>query len=351
MSRPQVEVFLPARRYLGMTPRAAALPLIVPAGSGIIAAGSDGGMEEAMQKVVRCVTVALVVALVPVQAAAQGKIRIAIWDFENNSQGSYWFTNELGKAARNQIDTAIAEDKTLSEKFSVVEREKLALVMKEQGLSSAGAVDPQSAAKIGRLLGVKYIVTGAVDAFTMNKTSGGIGKFGVAGNVVNAQASVSMRFIDTTTAERVVSLSGEGGVKKGGGFVKGASLSRDAEFGIASEALQKASVAVVAKLVSGGYLAKIGPGTGPASGLEGKIAKVDGKNAWLNIGSSAGVKVGDKFVVFSAGEAIIDPDTGQALGASEKQTATGEVTEVAERFAVITFSGVAKVKDTARKKQ
>ena len=48
---------------------------------------------------------------------------------------------------------------------------------------------------------------------------------------------------------------------------------------------------------------------------------------------------------------VADPDTGQALGASEKQTATGEVTEVAERFAVIAFTGTAKVKDTARKKQ
>ena len=71
----------------------------------------------------------------------------------------------------------------------------------------------------------------------------------------------------------------------------------------------------------------------------------------MNIGSSAGVKVGDKFVVFNAGVAIIDPDTGQALGSSEKQTGTGEVTEVAERFAIITFSGAAKVKDTARKQQ
>ena len=282
-------------------------------------------------------------------AAAQAKIKIAIWDFENNSEGSYWFSNDLGKAARNNIDTAMSENKTLSDKFSVVEREKLALVMKEQGLATAGALDPQSAAKVGRLLGVKYILTGGIDKFSINKTSAGIGKFGVGGSMVNAEATINMRFIDTTTGERLVSISGDGSVKKGGGVIKGTSLSRDAEWGIASEALAKASSSVVDKLVTGGYLAKIGPGTGAASGLEGKIAKVDGKSAYLNIGSSSGVKVGDKFVVFNVGDAIVDPDTGQALGASEKQTGTGEVTEVAERFAVITFSGVAKVKDTVRK--
>jgi curli biogenesis system outer membrane secretion channel CsgG len=305
-----------------------------------------------MQKTICRLAMALVVvAFAPLPAAAQGKIRIAIWDFENNSQGSYWFSPDLGKAARNQIDTAIAENKTLSDTFSVVEREKLALVMKEQGLSSAGVLDPQSAAAVGKLLGVKYILTGAVDTFTLNRTGAAVNKFGVGGTVLSAETSINMRLVDTTTAERVVSLSAEAGVKKGGGFVKGTSVSRDAEFGIAQEALAKASAAVVAKLVSGGYLSKIPAPGGAAGGLEGKVAKVDGNHAWLNIGSSVGVKVGDKFVVFNVGEAIVDPDTGQSLGASEKQTATGEVTEVAERFAVITFSGAAKVKDTARKQR
>ena len=305
-----------------------------------------------MQKLIGSVTLALVMAVgLPWSAAAQAKIRIAIWDFENNSQGNYWFTPDLARTARNQIDTAMAENKTLSEKFSVVERQKLELVMKEQGLSSAGVLDPQSAAKVGRLLGVKYILTGGIDTFTLNKTGAAIGRLGVGGSVVTAQTSINMRFIDTTTAERVVSLSGEGEVKKGGGFVRGTSMSRENEFGIATEALEKASAAIVAKLVSGGYLAKISPGGGAASGLEARIAKVDGTTAYLNIGSAAGVKVGDKFVIFNAGEAIVDPDTGQALGSSEKQTGTGQVTEVQERFAIITFSGAAKVKDTARKQQ
>ena len=85
--------------------------------------------------------------------------------------------------------------------------------------------------------------------------------------------------------------------------------------------------------------------------LEKRVAKVDGNRAWLNIGSSSGVKVGDKFTLFNMGDAIVDPDTGQSLGASEKETGAGAVTEVQDRFAVITFTGSAKVKDTARKKQ
>jgi curli biogenesis system outer membrane secretion channel CsgG len=166
----------------------------------------------------------------PSGAHAQPRIKIAIWDFENHAERSWWFYDDLGPAVRNQLDTAFSENDQLSRMFSVIEREKLDLVMKEQGLGAAGALDPQSAAKIGRILGVKYIVTGAIDRFSINNTKGGIRTFGgVGGNMVSAEALVNVRFIDTTTAERVVSLSGEGGVRKGGGFFKGAHLSRDAE--------------------------------------------------------------------------------------------------------------------------
>jgi curli biogenesis system outer membrane secretion channel CsgG len=303
-----------------------------------------------MRKVLSvCAAVALCLAVAS-PAAAQAKIRVALWDFENNSAQSWWFWDKLGPAARNQIDTAFDSNATLREKFTVVERQALELVMKEQGLSSAGALDPQTAAKVGKILGVKYIITGGIDKFAINKTGGAIGRLGVGGQLVQADATINLRFIDTTTAERIVSVSADAEVKKGGGFFRGTSLSRDAEWGLASEVIEKVAQDVVAKLVVPTTLARIGPGSGPASGLEGRIAKVDGNRAWLNIGTTSGVKVGDKFAVFNVGDAIVDPDTGQSLGASEKETGAGAVTEVAERFAVITFTGAAKVKDTVRKK-
>jgi curli biogenesis system outer membrane secretion channel CsgG len=303
-----------------------------------------------MRKVFSVFAVVAVCLSVASPAWAQAKIRVALWDFDNNSAQSWWFWDKLGPAARNQIDTAFSEDATLREKFTVIERQALELVMKEQGLSSAGAIDPQTAARVGKILGVKYIITGGIDKFAINKTSGGIGRLGVGGQLVQADATINLRFIDTTTAERVVSVSADAEVKKGGGFFRGNSLSRDAEWGLASEVIEKVAKDVVTKLVVPTTLARIGPGSGPASGLEARIAKVDGNRAWLNIGSSAGVKMGDKFAVFNVGDAIVDPDTGQSLGASEKETGAGAVVEVAERFAVITFTGSAKVKDTARKK-
>jgi curli biogenesis system outer membrane secretion channel CsgG len=288
------------------------------------------------------------VLLFPGRSDAQGKIRIAIWDFENHSDQHYWFSKDLGPAARNQIDTEFSENHSLAGRFSVVERDKLNLVLKEQGLAASGAVDPTTAAKVGKILGVKYVVLGGIDKFNIDVTKASLGMFGVGGHMVQAFATINLRFVDTTTAERVLSISADGDVKSGGGTVKGTSLSRDAEWGIASETIQKASKAVAEKLSSPEYLARVA--TAAASlGVEGKIIKVDGNRAWINLGSLSGIKLGDTFKVYALGEALIDPDTGAKLGSDERQTGNGSVVEVQTKFAVINFSGTAKAKDAIRK--
>jgi curli biogenesis system outer membrane secretion channel CsgG len=282
-------------------------------------------------------------------AFAQAKIKVAIWEFENHAETHWWFFKDIGPAARNRIDTEFSENQLLASKFSVIERDKLNLVLKEQGLAATGAIDPSTAAKVGKILGIKYIVMGGIDRFSIDNTKGGIGRLGVGGNMVQSTVTISLRFVDATTAERVVSISAEGNVKKGGGFVGGTSLSRDSEWGIASETIEKAAKAVVAKLATGDYLARVTSAATPAGGVEGKVIKVDGNRAYINLGSSAGIKVGDKFNILSIGEALVDPDTGAKLGADEKQTGSGSVVEVQDKFAIITFTGTAKAKDTLRK--
>ncbi len=290
---------------------------------------------------------AIVSCLAPTNLEAQAKIRIAIWDFENHSERSWWFYNDLGPAARNHIDTAFSENEALSSRFSVIEREKLDLVLKEQGLATSGALDQQTAAKVGRVLGIKYIITGAIDKFAINTTKAGFRGFG--GSYTKAEATVNLRLIDTTTAERVIAVSADGDVKKGGGFAKGASLSRENEWGIASEAVEKASEKVVEAFAKHKGLKKLAAG-GAMGGTEGKIIKVEGNRAWINMGSASGIQVGDRYIVLSVGDALIDPDTGQVLGVDESETGEGEVVDVKDRFAIMTFTGAAMAKDVVRKK-
>lgn len=305
---------------------------------------------KSMKRTLLHLGAALVLLLgLPSLSFAQGKIRVAIWEFENHAATSWWFYNDMGPAARGQIDTEFSENAKLSSVFSVVERDKLNLVLKEQGLATAGAVDPASAAKVGKLLGVKYIIMGGIDKFSINNTKGGIGALGVGGNLVQSDVTINMRIVDTTTAERILSLSGDGQVKKGGGFLKGTSLSRDSEWGIASETIQKAAKELITKFVGGDYLSRLSSAAAPTVASEGRIIKVEGTRAWINLGATAGIKIGDKFNVISVGEALIDPDSGKKLGADEKQTGNGSVVEVQNEFAIMTFTGKAVAKDTIRK--
>src|SRR5437867_918084 len=154
-------------------------------------------MKNARRCLVLCAALVLAFAT---QSYAQAKIKVAIWEFDNNAAHSYWYWDKLGPAARNLIDTAFSENKLLANKFSVIERDKLNLVLKEQGLAQTGAVDPASAAKVGKILGVKYVVLGGIDKFNVDVTKANVGPFSVGGHVVQSFATISLRFVDTTTA-------------------------------------------------------------------------------------------------------------------------------------------------------
>jgi len=290
-----------------------------------------------MRRFLSIALAAVAVLALAAPAVAQTKIRVAIWDFENNSERRWWFHGDMGDAARNQIDTAFSENPELSAKFTVVERAALQRVLQEQGLATSGAVNPQTAARVGQILGVQYIVVGGIDKFAINTTRGGLGGFG--GSTTTADAAISLRFIDATTAERVISVSAEDSVRKGGVRFRSANLSREDEWGIASEAIEAASKAVVEKLVSDGSLDRVSAAAGTAGAIDMRIVRVDGQRAYINVGSSSGIKVGDKFTIHRMGEPLIDPATGMNLGAVEEQVGTGEVVEVQERFAIITFTG------------
>jgi len=301
-----------------------------------------------MTRYVSLVLAALVLLVVPMvsPATAQEKIRIALWDFENNSEQRWWFHGQMGDAARNQIDTAFSENADLADMFTVVERERLDMVMEEQGLATSGALDPQTAAKVAQILGVRYIVTGGIDKFAINTTSGGFG--GIGGSSTNAEATINLRFIDSTTAERIVSVAADGNVRKGGGFFRGASLSRDDEWGIASEAIEAASANVIDALLEGDALGRIAEAAGSSGGIDMRIVRVDGVRAFINVGRLSGVEVGDRFTVHRMGEALVDPVTGMNLGATEEQVGSGVVVEVQDRFSIIDLTGQAAAADVIR---
>lgn len=96
-------------------------------------------------------------------AAAQGRgqdVRpgIAVFPFDNG--GSYGQERENFDALQRGIAGMIISELAAHSAARVVERDQLQKVLDEQNLGAAGRVEPQTAAKIGKLVGARYVVTG-----------------------------------------------------------------------------------------------------------------------------------------------------------------------------------------------
>ncbi len=104
----------------------------------------------------------------------------------------------------------------------------------EQDLANSNRADPDAkmVAKLGKIAGVKYLVTGSITKFGTEDTKKGVGgggfgggKFGLGGVGMSkgkATVAITVRIIDTSTSEIMLSAKGEGvstrsGLMLGGG--------------------------------------------------------------------------------------------------------------------------------------
>lgn len=131
---------------------------------------------------------------------AADKPSLGVSEFRNDTSAGWWYGG-----AGNDLAGMLTNELSATEKFKVVERNKLNAVLEEQDLANSGRVAPGKAAKIGKLTGAQYLVMGTVSAFE-EKTSGGGGGLSfhgisVGGRKDEAYIAVDVRVIDTTTGE------------------------------------------------------------------------------------------------------------------------------------------------------
>lgn len=145
-----------------------------------------------------CAALLLAVVAVPSLsfAGSSDKPRIAVLEFKNKADNQWWYHGGA-EAAQDVFVTELVK----SGKFRVVEREQLEALMQEKNLTLSGDVDPKSAVKIGKLLGVNYLLTGAVTEYGNTDVSGGGG--GVYAGKRKFVAALNARLIDTSTGEVV----------------------------------------------------------------------------------------------------------------------------------------------------
>jgi len=149
---------------------------------------------------------------------ASKKVAVAVMDFDYGTIDHWWGDYDIGKGMADQVVDALVNDGT----FRVIERKKLDTVLAEQDFSKSDRADPSAGkmSKIGKVLGIRYIIAGSITKFSteQKKMGGSIKGIGLGLGKAKTEVNLTARLIDTTTGEILVSAKGHGESKKGGGF-------------------------------------------------------------------------------------------------------------------------------------
>ncbi len=303
------------------------------------------------------------VALQP--ASAQDKRRVAVMDFGyatvmNSVQAIFGTNQDIGKGITDMIVNQLLADGS----YHVYERAVIDKVMNEQNFSNSNRADPATAAKIGALAGVDIIIVGDITQFGRDDKNyggggggGNWGHYGVGGLGIHkskAVVEITARMVDVNTGEILASVTGHGESKRSGADMLGGGGSGwsnggghldmgSANFGqtIIGEAT-KASVIDVATGLdqkAGSLPAIAAPPPTPVDGL---VADASSDEIIINVGSAAGVKVGDTLAVTRVVRTVKDPATGKVLRTIDSPVGTLTITTVDAGSAVGKFSGSGK---------
>lgn len=230
-------------------------------------------MRNVLRSFVAPFALGLAIAAVPAPAAAQSsRPTVAILDLDFGSVQQWWSGNwDIGKGVADLVVDELVNDGS----YRVIERKRLDAILAEQNFSNSDRADPSGAAvaKIGKALGVKYLIVGSITKFgTENRNIGaggggfGRGKFGlgrVGTSKGKATVAITLRMIDASTGEIMASAKGEaesarsglllgGGAGGGGGGGMGDVSMGSSDFRetILGEATEKAVAEVATKLVA-----------------------------------------------------------------------------------------------------
>ena len=301
---------------------------------------------------------------------AQNKKRVAVMNFDYATVRSsvaalFGGDTDVGKGIADLLVTRLVTDGV----YSVIERKALDKIISEQNFSNSDRANPDTAAKIGRVLGVDAIIVGSITQFGRDdktlglgglgeKLPGGIGKLGK--RQAKAVVGISARMVSTDTAEILavaegkgqstrsgVSLLGAGGSSGGAGGGGVDMSSKNFADTLMGEAVGQA-VSDVAKQLND----KASSLPTQVLHISGLVAYVSGNTLILNVGSKAGVKVGDVLGVFRPVTQVRDPATGKVLKTIETKIGDVTITEVEDTSSTGTYKGQpTKVKDAVRNSQ
>lgn len=228
------------------------------------------------------------------------KLRVGVVNFQNKTPSRVL---GIGEAAADILGTILQK----TDRFIVIPQQDLDSILAHQKMGATGIINPDTAARMGEVMGLNAIVTGAVTAYSEAEE----GSDFIVGKSKKqiARVTVDYRIVDTTTGVQLMADSGAGIYEKKVTTVLGAggkaSYDSDLRDGALRDALNKAMVNMMKSLGKRKW--------------NGRVAQVEGNSLYINAGQKSGLNVGDKIDVFRPGKDIIDPVTKQRLGTTESK--------------------------------
>lgn len=302
------------------------------------------------------------------------KKRVAVLNFDYGTVmttvAAVFGTNQdVGKGISDLLVNKLVQDG----QYSVIERNAIDKILNEQNFANSDRVDPSSAAKIGRILGVDAVIMGTITQFGRDDKNTSVGggavggvtrKFGIGGfSSKNSKAVVGItaRLVDTSTAEILAAVTGTGESKRsgtsligaggGGGSAAGAGVDMSSS-NFAQTILGEAVHAAVDSV--GQQLDEKASGL-PTRKVEysGVVADASGNSLILNIGRNVGVRVGDTIEISRPVRTVKDPVSGKVLRTITNTLGMAKVSEVEDTSCTATFTGTGPVKvgDVAKSQQ
>lgn len=226
-------------------------------------------------------------------------------------------------------------------RFVVVERPGLAGIQAEQALGQGGAVNAETAAKPGQLIGASAIVRGVVTKYQPIASGGGITLGGLpfssmfgAGLGLKSQSAlleISLRLIDTTTGQVISTSAAQGsassttadvtlvnpntGLSVGGGAFQNTPLGQAGEQAIIKGVEQ---IAAGMKSVSWSAL----------------VIEANNGQVYVNAGAERNVQPGLLLNVYRKGKVLTDPSTGVVLDVEMQSVGSVRIASVREKLSI-----------------
>jgi curli biogenesis system outer membrane secretion channel CsgG len=323
------------------------------------------GLTEKEELMGRWMASALMAGLLISSADAQQKKRVAVVNFDyatvQSGVAAIFGTNvDVGKGIADLLVEKLVQGGT----YSVIERKALDKIVSEQNFSNSDRADANSAAKIGRLLGVDAIIIGSITQFGRDDKSTSVGggafggitrRYGLGGvgkREAKAVVGVTARLVNTDTGEILVAATGRGESKRSGTTLLGAGGSSSGGGGGAFDMSSKnfadtilgEAVGQAVDSLSGQLQQNASRLPTRTINIDGLVADATGGTLILNVGSRAGVKVGDRLFVRRPVREVKDPETGKVLRRVETNLGEVVISEVDEASSVGTYSGASPAK-------